>query len=47
MTFLKSTKNTHVFEDKTDLAPVPTLYIKRDSMPKDVPQRIRVTIEME
>lgn len=46
MTFKKSTKNTHVYEADFEGAEIPTLYIKRDSMPKAVPKNITITVDM-
>lgn len=45
MQFSKSTKGTHVYTDDSDLAPIPTLYIKRASLPKNPPESIKLTVE--
>ena len=47
MNFKKSTKNTHVYEDNTSNAPVPTLYVKREALTSPVPTRLKITIEEE
>ena len=45
LTFKKSTKGTHVYEDVDDDAPIPTLYIKRGSLPSDPPNILIITVE--
>jgi len=45
MTFKKSTKGTHVYGSVNNDAPVAVLYIKKDALPKDIPQNIKVTID--
>lgn len=44
MDYVKSTKNTHVYSDCSELTPVPTLYIKRSALSVDKPKTITVTI---
>lgn len=46
LAYSKSTKNTHVYVDDKDGAPVPSLYIKRESLPTKAPEKLRVTIEV-
>lgn len=45
MTFTKSTKGTHVYNNGDDGAAIPTLYIKRAALPATPPATITVTIE--
>lgn len=45
MQYEKSTKGTHVYTNTSATAPIPTVYIKRDSLPKDPPKQIALTIE--
>ena len=46
MTYKKSTKNTHVYEDTSENSPLPTLYVKRGVLqPSDKPEAITVTVE--
>lgn len=44
MQYSKSTKNTHVYKDDSDGAPIPTLYIKHAAV-DGKPAFITVTIE--
>lgn len=45
MTFLRSTKGTHVYQGTDD--DIPTLYIKKSALPDTPPEVITVTIEAE
>ena len=49
LTFKKSTKGTHVYEETVQDSPIPSLYIKRAQLEKEfggeVPKGIVVTIE--
>ena len=49
LTFKKSTKGTHVYEDTDEGTAIPTLYIKKDPLakafPEKIPMGIVVTIE--
>ncbi len=46
MTYKKSTKGTHVFENQDDAVAVSSLYISRAALPIPVPQSITLTIEV-
>lgn len=41
----KTTKNTHVFGDDAEGAPVRSQYIQREAIEGDPPAAIRITIE--
>lgn len=41
---VKSTKGTHVYNDTSPGAAVPTLYIKKDSLPNPPPATVTITI---
>lgn len=43
MTYKKSTKGTHIYEDTREGAPIKTLYIQRDGLPQS--PEIKVTVE--
>ena len=43
----KSTKGTHVYEDKEENPAIPTLYVRKDHLPKPPPDRITVVIVLE
>lgn len=46
LTLSKSTKGTHVYSNKDDDAPIPSLYIKRSAAGGDSPwQEIEITIK--
>ncbi len=45
--FKKSTKGTHVYEDDSEDAAIPTVYIKRHALPDKPPEKITVTIEYD
>ena len=45
LNYKKSTKGTHVYEDSTVDAPVPSLYIKRKALPEDPPKLLTITID--
>ena len=47
MTFNKSTPGTHVYGNGEPDCAIPTLYIKRGSLPKNPPEQITVTIECD
>lgn len=47
LTLSKSTKGTHVYADASPNAPIPTLYIKRESLPTKPPEKITVDISYE
>ncbi len=47
MTLTKSTKGTHVYGNTEPDIAVPSLYIKKASLPNPPPQAITVTIESE
>lgn len=44
MTFKRSTKGTHVYINEEEHTPIPTLYIKRDSLADAPPVEIEVKI---
>lgn len=44
MQLSKSTKNTHVYADDSEDAPVPTLYVKKSAMGNVPPESITVEI---
>jgi len=44
LTFKKETKNTVVYENTEDNAPVPTLYIKKSAFPDGAPDEITLNI---
>lgn len=46
MTYKKSTKNTHVYENNDNDSPLPVIYIKRNSLPDNEPKTITVTISL-
>lgn len=43
--FTKSTKNTHVYSDKSDNAPIPSVYIKRSSFDGEPPKTITLQVD--
>lgn len=43
--FVKSTKGTHVYGDKSDNAPITSLYIQRSGVDGEPPKAIAVTVE--
>lgn len=45
--YFKSTKGTHVYQDRSKNAPVPTLYIKRAALPDDESVISSITIIIE
>jgi len=48
MTFKKSTKGTHVYEDESPNTAIPTLYIKKAQLEKEfgvAPLGVTVTVE--
>ena len=52
LTFLKSTKGTHVYQDtdervKGGSAPIPSLYIKKHELPEDPPKKVNVTVDWD
>lgn len=47
LTFVKSTKNTHVYGDQAEDAAIPSVYIKSQSLPSKPPAAITITIEWE
>ena len=47
LTFVKSTKGTHVYGSDADDAPIKTVYIQRESLPKNPPQMLAVTLTYE
>lgn len=44
MKHVKSTKGTHVYADDREGAAIPTLYIKRESLPNPPPKEIEVSV---
>jgi len=44
LTYIKSTKNTHVYGSDDESVPVPPLYIKKDKLSKSEPLTITVEI---
>lgn len=42
--YVKSTKNTHVYGDDKEGAPLPSVYIKKGALPEKAPERLKVTI---
>lgn len=44
MTFNKSTPGTHVYQDKSDGAKIPTLYIRKPAFGNGAPPTIEVTV---
>ena len=47
LVFSKSTKNKHVYADEDIGSAIPSLYIIKDALPKQAPEKIRVTIQYE
>lgn len=47
MTWVKSTKGTHVYSNDDLDTPVTTIYIKRSGLPSDAPANINLTIDYE
>lgn len=45
LTLKKSTKGTHVYEDKSEMAVVPSIYIRKHGIPNPPPAFIQLTIE--
>lgn len=43
----KETKNTHVYEDTSDEAFIPTLYIRKEAFKEhgEAPEEIQITVE--
>lgn len=46
MGLTKSTKNTHVYTSEESTT-IPTLYIKKEDLPKEPPKVIKVEVEWE
>ena len=44
MYYKKSTKNTYVYEDKNKSAAIPSLYIRKESLPEIAPEEITIEI---
>lgn len=47
LTLGKSTKNTVVYADDSDDAPIPSLYVKKEHLPQVPPQKLTVILEWE
>jgi len=47
MIYTKSTKRTHVYSSTDSNDPIPTLYIKRDRLPKEAPKQITITVSAD
>lgn len=52
LTLEKSTRHTHVYQDTRERvaggsAPVPSLYIKKNKLPEDPPEKVVVTVEWD
>ena len=45
MVLTKSTKNTNVYSDDSENAPIPTLYIKKSALPMVPPKKIVITVD--
>ena len=43
--FDRSTKRTHLYKAVIDASPISALYISKDGMPSEQPERIRVTVD--
>lgn len=43
--FSRDTKNTNVYKNEDDDAPIPSLYISKDAFKKDAPKSITVEIK--
>lgn len=44
MKYVKATKNTFVYVDDREEAPIPSLYIKKADLPKPAPEVIKVEV---
>lgn len=44
MSLTKSTKGTHVYSADQDGAAIPSLYIKKDTLPTPPPQTITISV---
>lgn len=47
LTFVKSTKGTHVYGSDLSDAPMPSVYIKRNALPEIPPKVIVVTLSWD
>jgi len=47
LTFVKSTKGTHVYGSDLPDAPMPSVYIKRTALPETPPKVIVVTVSWD
>lgn len=47
MSYTKATKNTVVYVADRDDAAIPTLYIKKDTLPKPFPDSITVEVKFD
>ena len=47
MTFVKSTKGTHVYGNNDSKAAISSLYIKKDALPEVPPKEITITLEIK
>lgn len=45
MMLVKSTKNTHVYNNDSPKASIPTLYVKKEALPAPPPGAITVTVK--
>ena len=44
---VKSTKGTHVYGDDSEDAMIPSVYVKKHSLPSNPPEKLKVTVEYE
>ena len=47
MKLSKSTKGTHVYTSDNDDAPIKSVYVQRNSLPKEPPGEIEITIKVK
>lgn len=45
MVLVKSTKGTHVYSAEDEADPIHTVYVQRESLPKNPPENITLTIK--
>lgn len=44
LTFMRSTKGTHVYGDDKDAAILPSVYIKKAGLPEKPPEKLEIVI---
>lgn len=47
LTFVKSTKGTHVYGSDLEDAATPSVYVKRSALPEKPPAKIKLTLSWE